>query len=88
MSQGPTSVRSAKEIGSVRPESLGQLDQLIEQLTSEDSEYLKYFIDIINSALLFSGATPGAYAEALDCIVGRPLALVNVGFSLEHAAAP
>ncbi|KAI0391891.1 hypothetical protein F5Y17DRAFT_385037 [Xylariaceae sp. FL0594] len=77
-----------EETGGVRPESLGQLDQLIEQLTAKDGEYLQSFLDMINGALVFSGATPGAYAEALNCIVGRPLALVNVGFSLELATAP
>ena len=65
-----------------------QLDELIKLLTASDGVYLQAFLDMINGALKFSGPAPGQYAEALSCLVGRPLALVNMGWSLELAAPP
>ncbi|KAK4166869.1 hypothetical protein QBC43DRAFT_256573 [Cladorrhinum sp. PSN259] len=65
-----------------------QLDQLVSHLTEKDGVYLKAFLDMINGALEQSGPAPGQYAEALNCIVGKPLALVNMGWSLELATAP
>ncbi|OCL06350.1 hypothetical protein AOQ84DRAFT_432639 [Glonium stellatum] len=65
-------------------QSVAQLDRLIQKLTAKDrGEYLQAFLDMINGALKFSGAAPGEYAESLNCIVGKPLALVNMGWSLE-----
>ncbi|EXJ79121.1 hypothetical protein A1O3_08622 [Capronia epimyces CBS 606.96] len=61
-----------------QPDSTAQLDKLITQLTAEDGVYLQAFLDMINGALKQSGPAPGEYAEALNCIVGRPLALVNM----------
>ncbi|KAM7190135.1 hypothetical protein V8F20_009865, partial [Naviculisporaceae sp. PSN 640] len=65
-----------------------QLDQLIAHLTEEDGVYLRAFLDMINGALEQTGPAPGQYAEALNCIVGKPLALVNMGWSLELATPP
>lgn len=65
-----------------------QLDRLIEQLTAKDGIYVQAFTDMINGALKQSGPAPGEYAEALNCTVGKPLALVNMGWSLELAMPP
>ncbi|KAK0667212.1 hypothetical protein QBC41DRAFT_279504 [Cercophora samala] len=71
-----------------QPGATAQLDKLIEQLTAKDGVYLQAFMDMINGALKQSGPAPGEYAEALTCIVGKPLALVNMGWSLELATPP
>lgn len=71
-----------------QPRATAQLDRLIEQLTAKDGVYLQAFLDMINGALKQSGPAPGEYAEALNCIVGKPLALVNMGWSLELSMPP
>lgn len=58
-----------------------QLDLLIAKLG--DRTYLQAFIDMINKALANAPAAPNAYAEFLNSVVGKPLALVNMGWSLE-----
>ncbi|KAF7192543.1 hypothetical protein HII31_06134 [Pseudocercospora fuligena] len=60
-----------------------QLDALMKQLS--DPEYLRSFFRMVNNALAALPHTPNQYAEYLNAIVGRPLALTNVGFSLELA---
>lgn len=73
-----------KKTDDIKPGAVAQLDKLVEKLTADDEgEYIQAFINMVNGALKFSGAAPGEYAESLNCIVGRPLALVNMGWSLE-----
>ncbi len=43
---------------------------------------------MIDAALGAVPHTPDAYAEFLNAVVGRPLALANIGYSLELAAPP
>jgi hypothetical protein len=63
-----------------------QLDALITQL--KDNSYLTAMFDMVDEALRSVPHTPNEYAEFLNAVVGRPLALANVGFSLELAAPP
>lgn len=63
-----------------------QLDQLITRL--KDKTYLQDFINTINASLASVPHTPSQYAQFLNAVVGRPLALANMGFSLELATPP
>lgn len=64
-----------------------QLDRLIKRMTG-DSEYLMAFFDMINGSIGAMPYAPSDYSDFLSSIIGKPLALVNVGFSLELASAP
>ncbi|KAE8381123.1 hypothetical protein BDV26DRAFT_289826 [Aspergillus bertholletiae] len=61
-----------------------QIDLLIEKL-SQDRAYLHAFLAMVNDsqAQSSSSSTPSAYAGFLNSFVGRPLALLNAGWSLE-----
>jgi len=61
--------------------STQQLDQLISQFANED--YLRSFIHMATSAIGDSTSAPSAYAQFMHAVVGRPLALVNTGWSIE-----
>jgi hypothetical protein len=61
-----------------------QLDQLIKQFT-DDQDYLLGFMKMINAAVEKAPSVPGAYSQCVNSLIGRPLALVNAGFSLELA---
>jgi hypothetical protein len=63
-----------------------QLDALITKLKNDN--YLTAVFDMVDEALKSVPHTPNDYAEFLNAVVGRPLALANVGFSLELAAPP
>ncbi|KAI5811787.1 hypothetical protein DFH27DRAFT_474694 [Peziza echinospora] len=63
--------------------STAQIDALIAKLDNADN--LQEFIDMINGALRKAPPAPETYAQFLNSIVGKPLALVNVGWSLELA---
>lgn len=66
-----------------------QLDMLIRQLTDPTDltgEYLQGFFDMINGSIVNMPYPPSDYSSYANAIVGKPLALVNVGFSLELAA--
>ncbi|KAK3939530.1 hypothetical protein QBC46DRAFT_437333 [Diplogelasinospora grovesii] len=63
-----------------------QLDKLITKL--RDKDYLSAMFATIDEAIKAVPHTPDAYAEFLNAVVGRPLALANAGFSLELAAPP
>ena len=68
-----------------------QLDYLIEQMTLPNGKgqaYLRAFMNIISSALQNIVPAPGTYSEFLNSLVGRPLALVNMGWSLELDSEP
>ena len=58
-----------------------QLDELVSYLAKP--VYLKEFWHMITTALDNSPAAPNDYAQHLNSIVGKPLALVNMGWSLE-----
>ncbi|KAH0538453.1 hypothetical protein FGG08_004951 [Glutinoglossum americanum] len=69
------------------PTNTGQLDRLLEKLTNkEDETYLLAFLDMIINALDRAPSAPSAYSKFVSSLVGKPLALVNAGFSLELAA--
>ncbi|KAJ5105023.1 hypothetical protein NUU61_002370 [Penicillium alfredii] len=61
-----------------------QIDRLIKKLTN-DRAYLQAFLAMANEsqAQSSSSSAPSAYAGFLTSLVGRPLALVNAGWSLE-----
>jgi hypothetical protein len=50
--------------------------------------YLRSFWDMITQAVENMPYAPADYAATASAIVGKPLALVNVGFSLELATPP
>lgn len=63
-----------------------QLDNLVLQLTSDD-KYLLAFLAMLGDSLdAASSSAPSAYGSFLSALVGRPLALVNAGWSLELAS--
>ncbi|EJT75103.1 hypothetical protein GGTG_08941 [Gaeumannomyces tritici R3-111a-1] len=63
-----------------------QLDLLAERLT--DVTYLTGFWHMITTAQDALPPAPTAYAQFLNSIVGKPLALVNMGWSLELDGPP
>ncbi|PHH93131.1 hypothetical protein CDD83_511 [Cordyceps sp. RAO-2017] len=58
-----------------------QLDELVSKLV--DPEYLNGFWHMVTTAQEKLPPAPSAYAQFLNSIVGKPLALVNTGWSLE-----
>ncbi|KAH7186287.1 uncharacterized protein B0J16DRAFT_363243 [Fusarium flagelliforme] len=64
------------------PENNEQLDALIGSLTSDETR-LKAFLDMVMSALSATIPAPTAYSQFMNSLVGRPLALANMGWSLE-----
>ncbi|GAW19372.1 hypothetical protein ANO14919_088580 [Xylariales sp. No.14919] len=64
-----------------------QLDRLLDNFR-RDPSYLNAFIQTINASLRSVPHTPDQYAEFLNAIVGRPLALANAAFSLELSEPP
>jgi hypothetical protein len=84
-----TTSTSGKWLPFDAPKSLpntGQLDQLLAKLNEPDQKYLIAFLDMANRSLETSSSVPSAYASYLNSLVGRPLALVNAGWSLELAS--
>ncbi|KAK5655815.1 hypothetical protein OQA88_5353 [Cercophora sp. LCS_1] len=63
-----------------------QLDALIGRL--KDEAYLRAFIRTVNASLGSVAHTPAQYAQFISAVVGRPLVLANMGFSLELATPP
>ncbi|KAI2465289.1 hypothetical protein F4781DRAFT_35877 [Annulohypoxylon bovei var. microspora] len=63
-----------------------QLDALVDKL--RDKDYLLGFWVMIGTAIQNMPATPGSYAQFLGSIVGKPLALANMGWSLELDGPP
>ncbi|KAK4040197.1 hypothetical protein C8A01DRAFT_35799 [Parachaetomium inaequale] len=70
----------------VREEVSGQLRDLVTQLA--DDAYLEAFLAMVDRAFALLPPAPASYAQYLNSIVGKPLALVNAGFSLELATPP
>lgn len=62
-----------------------QLDGFIAQF-DQNPEYLQAFFDMINGAIQTMPFPPADYGGYANAIIGKPLALVNVGMSLELAA--
>ena len=61
-----------------------QLDNLLKRLS--DKDYLQGFFDMINDSIASNQvAAPGSYATFSSAIIGKPVAMVNVGWSLELA---
>jgi hypothetical protein len=68
-----------------------QLDELLKQLSPKidtDGSYLQAFFNMINGAIQNMPFPPSSYAGYANAIVGKPLALVNVGWSIELAEPP
>jgi hypothetical protein len=66
-----------------------QLDQLIKKMQGPGGqEYLLALWDLIRRAIPTMPFPPSDYAQYANAIVGKPLALVNVGWSLEMAQPP
>ncbi|KAK3950187.1 hypothetical protein QBC32DRAFT_347301 [Pseudoneurospora amorphoporcata] len=64
------------------PSNNVQLDALIDSLVSH-KERLDAFTNMIDLALSNSVPTPSAYTQFMNSLVGRPLVLANMGWSLE-----
>jgi hypothetical protein len=65
-----------------------QLDELIAQLSPQndpDGTFLQSFFNMINGAIQDMSFPPSSYSAYANAIVGKPLALTNVGWSLELA---
>jgi hypothetical protein len=62
-----------------------QLSQLVEKL--RDIGYFQKFSDIINGAIQNMPFAPSDYSGYASAIIGKPLALVNVGWSIELGAS-
>ena len=64
-----------------------QIDRLINLFTDtpEGQVYLESFIAMITHSLNQSKPSPSAYGQYINALVGKPLALVNIGYSLELA---
>ncbi|MCJ1395662.1 hypothetical protein MMC18_008548 [Xylographa bjoerkii] len=69
-----------------RKVATSQLDFFLEKLNS--NSYLQSFMDIIKDALERLHHAPNSYAGQVPAIFGRPLALVNMAWSLELATQP
>ncbi|KAK3396800.1 hypothetical protein B0T20DRAFT_462088 [Sordaria brevicollis] len=67
------------------PSNNPQLDALINSLVSK-KERLQAFKNMIMLALKNSVPTPNAYSQFMNSLVGRPLVLANMGWSLELSA--
>lgn len=67
-----------------------QLDQLVGRMNhpTTGAIYLRSFWDMITQAVETMPFPPPEYAASATAIIGKPLALVNVGFSLELATEP
>lgn len=67
-----------------------QLNELIAKLTDpkKGAAFLSSFFHMINGAIKTMPYPPSDYAGYANALVGKPLALVNVGWSLELALPP
>jgi hypothetical protein len=76
-------------LGQIYPDlgpKLVHLDALCARF--KDPVYLTSFIQMINNAADSMAHTPGLYADYLSSMVGRPLVLANIGYSIELAQPP
>lgn len=68
-----------------------QLSKLLDRLSPQvdtDGTYLQAFFDMIDGAIQNMPFPPSSYSAYANSIVGKPLALVNVGWSVELAQPP
>ncbi|KAK4142995.1 uncharacterized protein C8A04DRAFT_29396 [Dichotomopilus funicola] len=72
--------------GTTSTRDLARLDALITRLGQAD--YLKGFWTMLTRALDSLPPAPDAYAQFLSSVVGKPLALVTTGWSVELDAPP
>ncbi|KAF7113946.1 hypothetical protein CNMCM5793_006129 [Aspergillus hiratsukae] len=74
------------------PNQVTQLDKLVQQLVNRgpkgDYAYLFAIANMINNSILNMPHLPNSYAGFLPGLVGKPLALVNLGISLELGQPP
>lgn len=63
-----------------------QLELFAQQLS--DTKYLSSFMSMLNKALPTAAPAPSAFADYLSSIIGKPLALVSTGMSIELETAP
>ncbi|KAK9444056.1 hypothetical protein VB005_02348 [Metarhizium brunneum] len=63
-----------------------RLDAFIQRL--KNTEYLKGVWVMLTAALDNLPPAPDSYAQFLSCTIGKPLALVNMGWSLELSGPP
>ncbi|KPM41414.1 hypothetical protein AK830_g5113 [Neonectria ditissima] len=71
------------------PSSTGNIRQLKKLADAlGDEGYLDSFMGMLTASSDTLAAPPSAYSEFLSSLVGRPLALVKAGYSLELATAP
>ncbi|KIV76929.1 hypothetical protein PV11_08778 [Exophiala sideris] len=88
---GPPDQNSGPQSFSPNDPAVALLDQLIKLFTSAtggDDGYLLAFSSMINGAIQTMPFPPSSYAGYANAIVGKPLALVNAGWSIELAEPP
>ncbi|KAI9932533.1 hypothetical protein ASPWEDRAFT_100772 [Aspergillus wentii DTO 134E9] len=78
-------IADANEAEDKSPDRM-QFDALINKLS--DKHYIKEFWKMVEVALNKLPPPPSSYAQYLTAIVGKPLALVNMGWSLELDQQP
>ena len=83
-STGPKWLPFNEPASSLKESGNKQLDDLISTL-SADANYLQAFFDMITAAIGSTPYAPSDYAAYANSLVGKPLALVNVGWWLELA---
>jgi hypothetical protein len=64
-----------------------QLDNLVKEL-GNNAGFLRSFVTMIDKCMATLVPAPASYSEQMSSVVGRPLALVNTGWSLELAVEP
>jgi hypothetical protein len=68
-----------------------QLAKLLDLLSPENDpqgDYLQAFFDMINNSILDMPFPPSSYSAYANSIIGKPLCLVNAGWSIELAEEP
>ncbi|KAI1868587.1 uncharacterized protein JN550_006162 [Neoarthrinium moseri] len=65
-----------------------QIDRLIDQFTEDEAgqKFLDHFISMCTDSVNQSHPAPSSYGRFVNALVGKPLALVNVGCTLEMAS--
>ncbi|RAQ50497.1 hypothetical protein AFGD_003035 [Aspergillus flavus] len=76
----------SKDVSSTYDMNRKQFDALIQKLC--EVQYIKDFWYMVIEAIDYLSPTPNSYAQYLTAIVGKPLALVNIGWSLELDRPP
>ncbi|KAG8533527.1 uncharacterized protein KY384_001267 [Bacidia gigantensis] len=71
-----------------KPTTPTQLDSLLNKLLEPDQKYLLAFMDMVSRAMESLPTPTSAYAQFASSLIGRPLALVNMGWSLELSTKP